>query len=327
MKTLVTGATGFIGAHLIYKLVKSGYQCRCLVRRESNLDNLKPISNHLKYFEGDITQKETLAGICQGVDIVIHLASQLGEWGIKESKYFEVNLNGTENILDECRGENIRQFIYCSTPGVLGFGKRLAKEEEEHNPRASYEKTKSLAEKTVTTFCETNNINYTILRPDFVYGIGDKRRIRLYQNIKERKFVLINSGKSFIHPTYIDDVIDGFLLAINNKNSYNDIFNIAGPRDVTVEEFINTICKNVNSKVLKIVIPYELSKNFAKIIEAAFQLLKREPPLTKSMIDFLTFDHSSSIEKANQKLGFKPQYDLSAGIEKTISWLVSNKLI
>jgi nucleoside-diphosphate-sugar epimerase len=327
LKVLVTGATGFIGSHLLPKLVEKGYHCRCLIRKESNLSNLRSIFKQIELFEGDLTLKHSLSGICQGVDIVIHLASQLGEWGIKDSKYYEVNVKGTENILDECLGMKIQQFIYCSTPGVLGLGKRLAKEEEEHNPRALYEKTKSLAEKTVITFCKNNNINYTILRPDFVYGIGDKRRIRLYKNIKKRKFVLINNGKSFIHPTYIDDLIDGFLLTINNKSSYNDIFNLAGPRDVTVEEFINTICKNVNSKMLKLVIPYQLSKNFAALIEILFKFLKREPPITKSMVDFLTFDHSSCIEKANERLGFKPQYDLSAGLNKTISWLESKKLI
>lgn len=326
MRILVTGATGFVGKHLVHTLSRQQHEIICPVRKTSKTEEITGVPNII-VDKIDFNNEQDLEKCCQGVHTVIHLAGQMGAYGVPYEVFYQTNCVLTERLLSSAKKAGVMHFIYCSTPGVLGFGKRLAKETEPFAPRNDYEKTKVMAENTVKNFCAQNSgLYYTILRPDFVYGPGDTRRIKMYRAIRDKKFVLTTSGKSYLHPTYIDDVVSGFLCCIGNEKSYDDVFNIAAETDVTAKEYLDTIAQCTNAKLIRLNIGIPLSRFFAGIIDAVFKkVLHREGFVSKNKIDFLAMNHSSSIEHIKNKLGYTPRYSCKQGIQQTIRWCIDNK--
>lgn len=326
MKIVVTGANGFIGSWLIKELLgNTDNMVFALVRAGSGQSSLQK-NPRLRVIEVDYKEKDAVKDVLYGKDVLIHLIGQMGGHGVPEAVYWNVNVELTKEILRICNETGIRQFIFCSTPGVQGFGHRLAEEETEYAPRNAYEKTKVCAEEFITRFCgDHTEIKYTIIRPDFVYGPGDVRRVKMYRSIKKKKFVLTTNGKSYLHPTYITDIVQGFIKTIGNENAYNQVFNLSAAQDVTSLEFMKTIAECVDSKLLHINIGYRLSEMAAGLVEWTYEkLLHKEPFVSKNKIDFLALDHSTSSKKAQKMIGYAPQVSLREGMRQTIEWCREN---
>ena len=150
----------------------------------------------------------------------------------------------------------------------------------------------------------------------------------MYSGIKNGKFLLTTSGKSYLHPTYIDDVVQGFMRTIMNQAAFNQIFNIAAEHDITSKEYLDIIAKNVNASIKQINIGYRASVLLGSMIDKVYKrFLRREAFVSKNKIDFLAIDHSSSIEKAKKLLKYQPEYDCKKGMEKTIQWLKEQTLL
>lgn len=322
----ITGANGFIGTCLINELLKlDKYVIKALVRDESKAVEISKADNVFVLktdYEKTDYEKEL-----KDVDVCIYLIGQMGKYGVSEKQFIDVNVKLTEKVLQSCILNGVKQFIFCSTPGVQGFGTRLADEGQRYAPRNIYEKTKVMAEESVIRLCNDTNMNYTIIRPDFVYGPGDVRRVKMYKNIKNGKFILTTNGKSYLHPTYITDVAQGFIKSILNPNAYNQVFNISAEQDVTSLEYLNTIANCVGSKLVHINIGYKLSIMAAGLIDKIYKLRDKEAFVDKNKIDFLALDHSTSNKKAKSMIEYRPQVSIEEGMKKTIEWCVSKNLL
>ncbi|HJA92812.1 MAG TPA: NAD(P)-dependent oxidoreductase [Candidatus Eisenbergiella merdipullorum] len=327
-KIVISGANGFIGSWLIKGLSQKGqYQIWALVRKNSNISNIFGIED-VNIVKVDYDNTECLEEILLGKDVFIHLIGQMGAYGISEEIYEKVNIELTEKMLALCEKSGVKQFIFCSTPGVQGFGHRLAKEEDAYAPRNPYEKTKMQAELSIIKFCHGASIKYTIIRPDFVYGPGDYRRVKMYRNIQNKKFVLTTSGKSYLHPTYILDVVQGFEKSIGNQNAFNEIFNISAEKDVTALEYLNAIADYVQSSLIHINVGYGLSILSAGMIELFYKFFsKKEAFVSKNKIDFLSIDHSTCNEKAKEKIDYHPEFPIRKGMSATIEWCRQENLL
>lgn len=325
MKIVITGITGFIGLNYL-KCLNPEYEYTCLVRKSSNTDILQAYPQ-VSVKKIDFSCSEIEQEI-HGKDILIHMAGQMGGYGIPVETFERVNCQLTQDIVKACRATGIRQFIYLSTPGVQGFGHRLCTENTSYAPRNKYEETKVRAEEIIINTLKNSAVKYTIIRPDFVYGPGDYRRIKMYKNIRDRKFILTTSGKSYLHPTYVMDVVQGINKSLAAPNAYNEIFNISAENDITVQEYLKVMTSYFNVTLLKINVGYHLSIFFADIIEKFCNyLLKREGFVSKNKIDFLALDHSTSNKKARELLGYKPEYTFERGFELTMKWCKKNNLL
>lgn len=325
MNVLVTGGTGFLGKHMVVALLDRGCDVTILVRSPSRVD-IAPHSN-LTIWEGDITEPHSISGIAKNVDVIYHFAAQVGEWGLPDDLFYSINVKGTGNLLDECLTNPDSRFIFISTPGVQGKGYKRAKESFPYNPPYIYEKTKCEAEKLVVTYNNFYGLPMAIIRPDFVYGPGDYRRIPLYRTVLRKRFLIIGSGKAILHPTYVDDVVLGLLNIGKQQTAVNDIFNIAGPEQLSVEQYVGIMARVMGVSTHRFKIPLLIGKAAAAICEKMAVISGRPPFVSSSKIEFLTHDHGSDISKAEKILGVVPRYDFESGFRKTYDWAQKNNLL
>lgn len=317
MKILVTGASGFIGRALIPRLVAEKYSVKVLLRRED--ESLKVDD----FCIGDITKAETLRGCAQDVDAIIHIAGKLGEFGVDEKIYEQVHVQGTKNILEEACRAKVKHFIHTSSAGVLGPLLRIPADESfPYAPSNIYENTKCEAEKIVGECCQKNKIDYTVLRPEFVYGPGDLHVLGLFKAVRDGKFFLIGGGKTYLHPTYIGSVVESYILALKRKKSAENCFLIAGEKAVTVKELAGVIASKLKVKPPGLSIPTVVAGVGANILELLSGVFPFTPPLSVAGVKFFSEDRSFSSALATKEMGYKPVVTLEEGIEKTIQWYV-----
>ena len=321
MNILITGATGFVGSHLAKALLEYGPKVKinALIRKSSDTSNLRIFSD-INYLYGDLEDIQSLRRSVKGVDIIYHLAGILGKYGVPETRYRAVNTEGTRNILEACFAEGrIKQFIYLSSAGVLGPNVKDADETYPPNPSNVYERTKADAENVVFEYYHKKKVPVTVLRPEFLYGPGDQHVLGLFKTIKNRMFFLIDGGQSFLHPTYIEDIIQALLRCCGNALAIGRVYLIAGERAVTAREFVGVIagCLHVRP------IAMSLSKKTALLMSKGFELtaglLRLDPPLTESRVKFFTESRSYNISKAENELHFKP-LRLEEGVRRTVEW-------
>lgn len=325
MRIVITGITGFIGKNL-YKILPNEYEYLFLVRNTSNTDFVKENKN-IKIQRLEAFNSDRLKTILKEDDIVIHMVGQMGGYNVTEEQFKLANEQITNAFIETCMENKVKQFIFVSTPGVQGFGHRKCTENEAYAPRNLYEMSKVQAENSIINGFKDSDVKYTIVRPDFVYGPEDYRRIKLYKNIRDGKFILTTSGKSYLSPTHVYDVASGILCCVNNPSAYNEIFNISAYSDITVSEYVKTIASYFGRKPIHINLGYKLSIILSNAIEVVFKLLGKEPFVSKNKIDFLAIDHSTSAEKAMGLIGYKPYYNFSMGFKDTMKWMEENKLI
>ena len=317
MNFLITGATGYIGKHLLKRLLAEGHLCRCLVRKSSKIDFLKDLSN-VELFYGDITQKETLTDICRDIDVAINAAGILAKWNSSIDALRPVNADGITNLSEEFLKNRVNYIIHISAGGVTGPVIGLPADETYIcHPRTPYEKTKWEGEKNARLLFEKYKLPIVIVRPTFTYGPGDPHKLELFRAIKKGRFMFIGSGKSTNHPVYIDDLITGIILLLERR-IVGETFIIGGPRPVTKKELIHVIAEELGVHNNFLHIPRWLASCGAFGMVLLANVLNIQPILTPSRVSMMADNWGYSIAKARERLGYKPIFDLKTGVKNTI---------
>ncbi len=323
MNILVTGGTGFIGGELIKSLINNGHNVKALVRPDSILN----FGNEVCIFRGQLEDQRTLDGIEESIEAVIHCAGALGKWGMDKSIIYNINVNGSMNILECFKAIKLKRFVHVSAGGVTGpLNGVIASENYKCNPATLYEKSKLVAEQKMIAFAHNHYIPLSVARPTFTYGPTDTHKLGLFKAINKGRFVLVNGGKSVNHPVYIADAVQGIRLVLD-KGKNGEVYIIGGDRPVTKKELAYTIADALNVARPRISIPRWLASTGAFWCETIGSLLNFEPILTKSRVSILADDFGFSIQKAMNDLGYVPQLNLEEGIAKTVEHYKKNSLL
>jgi len=304
MKTLITGGSGFIGRYLINDLLKHKYNIRIISRKTL-------INKKIETFKGDITQPDSLKPAFKDIDTVFHNAAYAMDQGDKK-KIHKINVEGTKNIAELCMENNISRLIFTSSAGVYGFPNKNIEidEEYEKNPLNYYQKSKLQAEKTLQNY---NNLKVSIIRPTLVFGPGGKAVEILLTRIKKGKMMFIGSGDTKIPLVHPADVAQCLRLAYE-KDEKGDIFN-AVSIVCTAKDLLDEITNQLNIEHIKKHVPYTLAYLNA-IFSETFS--KKETALTRFRVKTFGTTRIVSNKKAKEKLGFKPNYDLSSMVKDMI---------
>ncbi len=314
IRVLVTGATGFVGSCLVKRLKeRKDLIIRSMSRTGGEEDP------DIEFFNADLSETAKLEQAVRGVDVVYHLAGMLGKWGVPKETYYRINGQGTEDLLQACLRERLKQFIYLSSAGVLGPNIRNADESFPRNPSNVYEQTKAEAEVRVLEYHRRNGLPVTIIRPEFLYGPKDKHVLGLFQALKRRRFFLINQGESLLHPTYIDDLIEVLCRVLLDPAVNGRIYLVAGERSVSVREFTGMISHCLRSAPCELSVPASVALILAVASETVGRGTGIIPILTQSRVKFFSESRSYNTLLARRELGFRP-LSLEQGIRKTIQW-------
>ena len=322
MKILLTGASGFIGRHLTRKLLARGHQLRLLTRSKQAIAPDIASRSQVQIAQADLTRPESLAELLEGgIEVVYHLAGILGQAGIKDEVYWAINYQATKNLLQRClQAKGLKRFIHCGSAGVQGpISNPPADESYPYAPSNIYETTKAEAEKAVLACHREHGLPVVVLRPEFVYGPQDLHVLGLFRAVAGGRFVFFGGGETLLHPTYIDDVIQGLYLALENDQALGQVYIIAAERAVTVKELAWQIADTLGVRR-----PFSLPLWFGAILAGAFEvagyLSPVQLPFNKARFKYLTQNRSFDISKAKRELGYRPRFDLAAGVKATVDW-------
>jgi nucleoside-diphosphate-sugar epimerase len=324
MRALVIGGTGFIGSHIADALLSKGWEVRVTVRRSLDLKFQNPkYDPKIEYVYGNVLDTDSLRNCFSGIDFVCTCFGLLGNWGVPERSYWDMNVEGLRNVLAAMPGEGTCRLIHLSSAGVLGpLADHVIADESFHfAPSNIYEKTKCVGEKEVHKFASARRIPFTILRPEFVYGPGDMHVLGLFRAIKRGRFVLIGTGHGVLHPTYIDDLTQGFLLCTENDRALGGTYMVTGREIVTVKNLGTAIADELGVKLPPFRIPEFFAKAAASLFESFATIANtKDPILTHARVKFFTENRAFTSARAQRELGFSPKVDLREGIKRTIRW-------
>jgi nucleoside-diphosphate-sugar epimerase len=319
IKVLVTGASGFLGGAVARALLDRGAQVVALVRNPNAVKARLPAEVEL--LPGDITHADRLPSFPSEVDTVVHAAGMLGRFRATESLYRLVNTTGTINVLRASEAAGIKRFLLVSSAGVLGPVKLPPADESwPLAPSNGYERSKAEAERLIRRAHKKGRIRVSVVRPEFIYGPGDHHVLGLFRAVRDRRFFLIGSGNTLLHPTYITDAVQGILAAIYRSNFDDSVFLVAGPRPVSVRELSETAAQALGVSARQLRWPRLAAYSAAAALEVVGRLTRRDVPLTFSRIRFFTENRAFRTSRAETVLGYKPRFSLEEGIAQTVNW-------
>jgi len=318
---LVTGATGFIGHHLVERLLGEGRRIRVLVRDRSRVP--ETWHGRVEVMEGDITSSSSLVPAVKGVNVILHLAGVINLPPGEEEGFFKVNLEGTKNLFGAvlASGQTLKRFLYCSSVGVMGYLKEIpANEETPCFPTNAYEQSKLEAERWVLEEGRLRGVPVSVARPAWVYGPGDRRTLPIFSMIARRKFVMIGKGETWIHPVYVDDLVKGILQCARSGETIGRCVILAGEFPVRLKELVGFISEATNASPLPLKIPVPVASVIALGCEILYKPLRKQPPIHRRRLGFFLRDQSFDISLARRCCGYVPEIGLPEGIRRTVAW-------
>jgi dihydroflavonol-4-reductase len=317
VKVALTGATGYTGGRLLEALAARGDAVSALARRSST----RPAAPSVRWVEGDLSDRRTLQGLVQGAEAVLHVAAVYRTAGHPDAYYRDVNVGGTERLLEEAARAGVRRFVHTSTVGVHGDVRRPpADEDAPFAPGDVYQATKAEAEVLARDRGRALGVEVAVVRPGAIYGPGETRLLKVFRAIARGRYAIVGSGRPFYHLVYIDDLVAGFLLALDRPEAAGQAFIVAGPRYVSQAELAATIARHTGGRVLPVHIPAAPVQFAGDLCEALCVPFGLEPPLHRRRVDFWTKSRAFSIEKARRLLGYAPKVDVEDGVAKTAAW-------
>lgn len=328
MNYLITGATGFIGPHLIHRLTEDGHTCHCIVR--SGSEKKIPIHPDVHLIYGDITEPESLHGIATGMDRLLHLATlgHMSNYEVTENVFNSINVQGTINIMNEALRAGVKKIVHCSSVAAMGICDEIpAMENTPCAPHHPYGRSKLRAENEIKRMVEGFGLPAVIVRFSMVYGPGDRRDILKLTRLAQKGFFPKVGTRPKLTPLiHVQDAVDGLLLAAENGKP-GEIYLITNRQSEPFDRIRKIIQDALGSRKPTVYIPEWGALALASLIEKSFFLIGKHPPVTRKNMESTLADRVFSVEKATRELGFNPKVDPADGLRDTVLWYQKNKWI
>lgn len=313
MRILVTGGAGFIGSHLVEKLLGEGHEIAVLDDFNDFYDpqikrrNLAAVADKIALHEVDLRDAAAVKGVFDGAkfDAVIHLAARAG---VRPSLgnpqlYYDTNVNGTLHLLEAARAVGLKRFIFASSSSVYGLAKTVPFSEELHLTQtvSPYAATKIAGEFLCSTYSHLYQMRVVALRFFTVYGPRQRPDLAIHQFTRRiwngKPIDQFGDGTTRRDYTYIDDIIQGVVPALSYEGPLFDIFNLGENQTIELKDLIAGIESALGRK-------------------AKINYLPEQPgdvPLT-----------CADISKAQRLLGYRPTTSLAEGLPRFIAWFHEN---
>jgi NADH dehydrogenase len=279
----ITGASGFVGGHLVDYLLAKGHRLRCLARSDGAKKSLS--AKGAEVISGDVTQVGTLHNVLNSDDFVVHLVGIIEEKGT--ATFESVHREGTYNLVTEAKRAGVSHFFYQSALGA------------ERNSWSSYLTTKAEAEEIV----RQSGLRHTIFRPSLIIGPWDGFTRKLMDMLKYSPVVPIpGEGKAKFQPVYIKDWLTCMGKVIEDPASYGSTYDIGGPEHLSYSEIVEKLSKAMGHNRPAFKIPMGLMRFSASV----FEKILSAPPVTSDQLRLLEQDNICDPKSIEKNFGFVP---------------------
>ena len=317
MPAAVTGGTGFIGRHLVTGLLAEGFTVKVLTRRPDTAETLWP-QDRVELVDGGLENTDSLGRLLKGATIVFHLAGEIRD----ETRFREVNTDGTKNLLEACRNADIARFVHLSSVGVMGARTPGTVDESTPcRPLNAYESSKLEAEQAVMEAWREYTLPVAVARPTIVFGPGPKNGpdalAAWLKMIKRGLFKFVGQRQAVANYVYVFDVVAALLLLARHESAVGRTFIVADSCDL--RSFVNHAAATMNSASPG-AIPAWLAWCAAGVLEIAGRVGRFSPPLNFARLRALTGRTFYSGELISRDLGFQHPFGWRSGLEQTIRW-------
>ncbi|MBP8985100.1 MAG: NAD-dependent epimerase/dehydratase family protein [Syntrophobacterales bacterium] len=309
MKTLITGATGFIGSAVLRKLVSAGHEVRALVRPQSDRRNLLELP--VEIVHGDLRDRSSLEKAVKGCSVLFHVAADYRLWVPRPDELYEVNVTGSCNIVLAAAAAGVERIVYTSSVAVLGANKDESPADEETPVTIAdmighYKRSKFLAEAEIRKLTKSRGFPVVIVNPSTVVGPRDIKPTPSGRMIIDaasgRMPAYVDTGLNFVH---VEDVAEGHLLALD-RGRVGERY-ILGGANLTLKEALSEIAAIAGRTPPRIRLPHNLVLVVAAIAEAWSKVSGKEPWVNLTSVRLARKKMYFSTEKAQRELGYRPR--------------------
>ena len=324
MRALVTGATGFVGAAVVRALIKTGIDVRVLSRRDSDVSNLQSLT--VDYAYGDLRDNVSLRNALTGCQQLYHVAAHYALWAKDPAIFYNVNVEGTKNLLEAAREVGTERIVYCSTIGAIGLPPNGGPGTEDTPVSLShmaghYKRSKYLAEQEVLRMAK-EGLPVVIVHPRAPVGEGDVKPTPTGQMIvdfmKGRMPAYIETGMNIVD---VDDVAEGHLLAMQ-KGRIGERY-ILGCKNLLLREVFDILSKLTGIKAPSIKLPRSAVMPLAYANHWLANLTGRPPRIPLEGVKMAKYKMHYDCSKAIRELGI-PQAPPEVALGKAVSWFKSH---
>jgi nucleoside-diphosphate-sugar epimerase len=270
---------------------------------------------------GQLEDPSALTAATREVDVVFHIAAVYRQAGLPPDTYRTINATAVRAVIEAAARSRVTRVVHCSTVGVHGdIEVPPADEEAPLRPGDVYQITKLEGEHLAREAGARTGVEVVIVRPTGIYGPGDRRLLKLFRGVARRRFPILGDGQIYYHLTYIDDLVDGFLLCGTLPVAAGRTYILAGGEVTTLNELVRLIAEVAGVRPLMLHLPVGPVWAAGALCEAVCAPFGIEPPLHRRRVDFFTKSRAFDITRARTELGFAPQVSLRDGIGRTLEW-------
>jgi nucleoside-diphosphate-sugar epimerase len=321
MNVLVTGGTGFVGSHLVRRLLARGHRVTSLDKNPGLADaELRSLGAEL--IVGSVTDAAEVDRLVVAKDLVFHLASPFGDILQPDQAYWDIEVGGTRNVLSAAERQGVRRVVHCSTQGVHGTIEDPPGDEDSPiAPRDHYCVSKAEGEKVAREY-SARGLDVVVVRPTSVYGPGDTRGwLKLYRMVARGWFLMVGSGRTLNHPVYVDNLVDLLELAALAPQARGRTYIAGDDEAVTLTELVRSVGDALGTRVRMLRFPsYRAAWYASALIELAFKPLRIAPPVFRRRLSWFSTNRWFQIDRAREELGYRPRVKLDEGLARTAAW-------
>jgi len=319
MKLLLIGASGFVGTRFIDS-VKQKYQIKNLDKQKS------PFFQDLTSI-GDICNPDDLIGSMDGMDTVVLLAAEHRDDVSPISLYYDVNLKGTKNVLNEMDKAGVKNIVFTSSVAIYGLNKDNPDEEHPADPFNHYGKSKWQAEEVLREWYKEkpDERSLTIVRPTVIFGERNRGNVyNLLKQIASGKFLMVGKGTNKKSMAYVGNIVFFLDYCVDNASPGYQVFNYVDKPDLNMNELVSQVEKSLNKKIPSIHIPYWLGMLGGFAFDALSFITRKNFSVSSVRVKKFCATTQFDASKAHSS-EFDAPYSLAKGLHNTLHYEFINE--
>jgi nucleoside-diphosphate-sugar epimerase len=324
LSALVTGATGFIGTHLVRSLAERGVRVRAFARNAERARKL--IGPDVEVMIGDMGDPEAIDGLAEGMDLVFHLASVMKG---TPDEFERVDIAGGRRLIAESKRAGVKRFIFTSTMGAYALGGlhdgAVVTEEMIDSPDrvGPDSRAKLLLERDLAEVQRAGEMETVVVRPGLVFGDGITpylSHLPHMGSLRGDRYVMFGDGRVPLQLTYVGNTVDALWLCATSPEAPGQTFTIIDDHLPTQREYVRRLAELTGRPLRITAIPRPAAYLIGLGVERAAGVLKRKPPTTRRLLVGKTVKLSFDCSRARRILGWTPRVPWDEGLRRAVEW-------